>query len=236
MCSDTKARRKFKALVLDELLPTFCDYYSYDPAGFHSATLDRISEHDAMWLLQALSTGSVTQDQAFFQSALSGAKEQIFWQGTKSVSPRPITVWVEPVITIGAAGRLHSEFGWPNDLIGLQSKGNWAFDLVAYGRDGEPLVACEVKKTKREIDDLVDAMLRYVPQLPLSEEPRRPRLRNAYGKVVGLRQLNPRCFWALGPNNYGKIFRFVAHMSGDVAGLEEMDEGALVYRMRDGNR
>lgn len=219
----------FNALVLREYLPKFCDYYGYPVAGFRVDTLGRINEYDAMWFLQALRTRTVVQQQAFFSSALSGAREQIFWQGSKSISPRPITIWVEPVITIGAAGRLHSEFCWPQDLIGLQSKKSWAFDLVAYSRTLAPLVACEVKKTRREIDYLIQAMIGYLSQPPLKEEPTTNRLRNAYRKVVGLRQMRPRLFWALGPDNYGKVFRFVQNAGAHTTRLDEVDHDALIF-------
>ena len=227
------SRREFNALVFKRLLPRFRDYYGYDTSGFRWETLNRISDHDAAWFLRALTTRTVIQDQAFFYAALSGAKEQIFWQGRKSASPRPITLWVEPVITIGAAGRLHSEFGWPRDLIGLQSKKNWAFDLVAYGDAQEPMIVCEVKKTAREVDNLIQAMIGYLSQPPLSEEPVAAKLRNAYRKVVGLRQMGPEYFWAIGPDKYGKLFRIVADMGMHVASLEEVDESLLEYRAND---
>ncbi len=190
------ARRAFDSLVLDELLPRFCEHYGYVTSGFRSETLNRV----------------------------------IFWQGLKSVSPRPMTLWVEPVITIGAAGRLHGEFDWPQDLIGLQSKKKWAFDLVAYNRAQAPVVVCEVKKTNCEIDDLLEAMSLYVSKAPLSEEPMQSKLRNAYRKVVGLRRMKPELFWALGPDNYGKLFRFVPGANTYAARLEEVGEDALKYR------
>jgi len=46
---------------------------------------------------------------------------------------------------IAAAGRLHSQFGWPRELIGFQSKKNWAFDLVGYDSALVPLLVCDVK-------------------------------------------------------------------------------------------
>jgi hypothetical protein len=119
------ARGEFDKRVLNEFLPQFCAHYDYDSAGFNSQTLARITEYDALWFLKALEMEVITADGGFFHSCHSGASEQIFWQYGKPGSLRKITLWVEPVITIGAAGRLHCQFGWPKERIGLQSKKNW---------------------------------------------------------------------------------------------------------------
>lgn len=223
------SREGFNRLVLEQLLPQFCSHYSYDLTGFRSDSLERVSDHDAMWFLEALRTQTVVSESPFFRSAQSGANEQIFWQGTKSVSPRPITIWVEPIVTIAAAGRLHSQFGWPNEAIGLQSKKNWAFDLVGYDSALTPALACEVKKSRREVDKLVEAMEEYLSQLPLSDEPKNQQMRNAYRKVVALRQMRPSLLWALGPENYGKVFRPVWN-ADNATRLEEVGEDALKWR------
>ena len=218
----------FDDRVRNAFLPNFCKYRNYDISGFKSDTLGRVGKYDAGWFLKALSSKTVKQVQggALFTTEieeLSGAKEQIFWSGNKSISPRPITLWVEPIITIGAAGRLHGEFKWPNELIGLQSKGNWAFDLMAYNAHKHPIIACEVKKSEREIDFLIEAMMDFVSSPPLDEEPSESKLRNAYRKVIALRRLNPKYFWALGPDNYGSVFRIVSGR------LEEVEQDVLTY-------
>ena len=84
----------------------------------------------------------------FFLAPLSKAREQIFWTGSKNVDPRPLTLWIEPIITIGALAKLHVLYGWPAEKLGTQSK-TWAFDLVGYGANkNDELLACEVKKSK----------------------------------------------------------------------------------------
>jgi hypothetical protein len=40
-----------------------------------------------------------------------------------------MTLWVEPIITIGALSRLHFEFGWPAAMLGMQTD-DYAFDFV----------------------------------------------------------------------------------------------------------
>jgi hypothetical protein len=177
------ARCDFDKRVMEHLLPQFCRHYGYDIAGFHSQTLNRISEYDALWFMRALDANVVRPDGAFFNAVHNGAKEQIFWQYGKPGSSRQISLWVEPVISIGAAGRLHCQFGWPKDRIGLQSEKNWAFDLVAYddATGTKPLVYCEVKKSKSEIDYLIKAMLENFPQPTLSEGPTVPIDRGGKG-------------------------------------------------------
>lgn len=224
------SRAAFDNLVLEELLPQFSAHYGYDTAGFRAGTLKRVSEDDATWFLEALRTRVVSRDGPFFRSVLSRAREQIFWQGVKSVSPRPITMWVEPVITIAGAGRLHGRFGWPRELIGLQSERPWAFDLVGYDPEGKSVLVCEVKKSRREVDRLVRAMLEFLSQPPLNTEPTHQAMRNAYRKVKALRQVKPRLVWVLGPESYGKVFQSVRGANGEITQLEEVGESALSWR------
>lgn len=199
--------RRFREFVIGVALPAFCRHYGYDSGGFKEDTIDRVGEHDALWFLSALEARAVVHNEPFFDSARAGARCQIFWQGLKATRPRPITIWHEPVITVGAAGRLCRDFGWPSDLIGLESKGNWAFDLMAYGDAGEARIACEIKKAVRELDEMLAAMERYMVEPPLIEEPAQSTHRNAYRKVKGLREFRPSFFWAVGPGGYEKVFR-----------------------------
>lgn len=222
-------RTAFQSLVVEQLLPQFCSHYGYDIAGFKKETIERIGHYDAMWFLEALRTQAVTYNKPFFLAPQSGAKEQIFWQAGQSKLPRPITIWVEPVVTIAAAGRLHSQFNWPRYLIGLQSKKNWAFDLVGYDSCLSPMLVCEVKKSHREVDQLINAMLGYFQQLPLTDEPKKQSLRNAYRKVVALREMMPRVVWVVGPENYGEVFSCLWNSNGEAGVLVKTGEAALSW-------
>lgn len=68
---------------------------------------------------------------------------------------------------------MHFDFGWPKQLIGSQSKRDWAFDVL--GRDVQSesslRVAGEVKKSSREIDALIGHMQGCGQQAPTSSEP-----------------------------------------------------------------
>jgi hypothetical protein len=105
--------------------------------------------------------------------------------------------------------RLQRDYLWPASQLGLQSR-TWAFDLVAYDADlrTERLV-CEVKKTEREVDDLLTFMERHLdtPAPAISEL--KSAERNAFKKVLALRESASSVFWALGPNGYGHVFDVV---------------------------
>lgn len=207
-----KSKREFTDRLLSEWLKSFCDARdeSLNPDGFVGSNLDRLSEFDAHWFLQALDAGYVTEDRGFFLSELSASKEQIFWEGARSEDLRKMHLWLEPIITIGAVARLIKEYHWPQSQIGLQSKPPWPFDLMGYGADGETeILACEVKKSDREIQRLVEEMSRFSEQPRLAEEPKNSTVRNAYRKVVGIRRSWPEVFWALGPDGKEKVFEVV---------------------------
>jgi hypothetical protein len=200
----------FETRVLTEWLPTFCGApnraYSID--GFRKTSIHSLEPYDAEWFMRALDLELVTHCGGAFRAPLSTVSEQIFWQGLKSVEPRPVTLWHEPVITIGALARLHTEYGWPASTLGMQSKRKWAFDLVGYGGDGlRELLLCEVKKSDAEIAKLRAWMLQYCGIEPLDEEPREAGARNAYRKVQDIRIVWPERVWLLGPGGRGELFR-----------------------------
>jgi len=230
-----RARAEFRLRVIERLLPEFCRHYNCATTGFREETLERIGEVDAHWFLQALESGAVQRrDGAFFEAIKSKAKEMIFWHGAKLVSPRPITLWAEPVITIAAAGRLHGGFGWPKDRIGLQSKRNWAFDLVGYRADDSTPLVCEVKKSRAEIDALDAAIHTFLSRPPGTVEPKHSGLRNAYRKVKALRLMRPRVLWLQGPENYHKVYKVNWESSGSSAALEPRSMLALEFAAIDG--
>ena len=68
------------------------------------------------------------------------------------------------------------------------------------------VLACEVKKTSKEIDILIDLMSLYASDSSIAEPAKGPE-RNAFKKVMGIRESWPSVFWALGPNGYGKLFK-----------------------------
>jgi len=219
----------FTSRLYAEWLPNFCNapHRNYSVDSFKEKSISSLSEFDAHWFLKAIDAGLVTETEGFFTAPLSKAKEQIFWQGIKSKKPRPITLWVEPIITIGALARLNIEFGWPIEKLGMQSK-TWAFDLVGYGStsDDEQMV-CEVKKDSKEIDALLKFMNFHSPKDPMRQEPINSKERNAYRKVQGVRRTWPALFWALGPNGKGKVFSIRRNQKSQRFYLDDVQDSFL---------
>lgn len=217
----------FRQQLYDIWLPNFCNApeRGYGVDGFKDSSIDKLTEHDAYWFLRAIELEIVTEELGFFTAPLSKAKEQIFWQGLKSKVPRPVTLWIEPVITIGALAILHQQYGWPINRLGAQSI-TWAFDMVGYGKNREDeVLACEVKKTVSEIDTLIKLMQLYSNQCDLDVVPA-GKERNAFKKVIGIRRAWPPVFWALGPNNYSLVYK-VVRTTDDNFILEEADKTVL---------
>lgn len=180
---------RFAERLESEWLPDFCSApkRNLPTEGFVRAGIAKLSEHDAYWFMRAIDENLVESREGQFRAARSAALEQIFWSGLRTSEPRTITLWIEPVITIGALARLHHEHGWPLALLGMQSK-TWAFDLVGYDHAGNERLACEVKKNHREIDQLVSFMTAYAAEQPSDSEPLGVKQRNAYRKVKGIRR------------------------------------------------
>ena len=156
------AIQTFQDRILGDLLPAFCDHpkRGWSCEGFKK-DWKNISAKDAEDFLFALDAGLIEHDdeRGLYLAPKSCAGEQFFWEGKKSVSPRPITLWLEPVITVAVLARLHFKWGWPKDLLGAQSRKE-EFDVTAYSRSdsNNEYLACEIKKTVKELDQMVELM------------------------------------------------------------------------------
>ena len=198
---------QFKQRVEDTLLPVFRD----DPARQlrQAALVDSsraVSEIDARDFLRALDSGLVYDiGGGRYRAPRSNANEQLFWEGRRAKVPRRLSLWLEPVITIAAVARLHFDLGWSRESLGMQSKG-YAFDVMAY--DGErPVIAGEVKKSVKEVDNLLMHLDEFA-RLGSQDAPARADKRlNAFRKGVGLIQGRVPFFWVVGPAGYAKAFR-----------------------------
>ncbi|MCF7532284.1 hypothetical protein [Pseudomonas petrae] len=134
----------------------FCDHREYAYGGFVASALDKLSEVDARDFIDAVDSGLVTHQAGAFEAACSNAKKYLFWEGATSVSPRRLTLWLEPVITIAGLRRLHHRYGWPH--------ASYAFDFVGYQADQKTeLAVCEAKPTQRAVQSSpVQAILRFI--------------------------------------------------------------------------
>lgn len=221
----------FKDRIIGDLLPTFCDDPSrgWGCAGFKE-DWKNISEKDAADFLLALDAGLIEhQGRGLYRAPRSRASEQFFWSGQKRILPRPVTLWVEPIITVAALSRLHFEWGWPKELIGTQSQ-KWEFDVAAY-RASDPnneYVACEVKKTTAELEQLVELMQRFSTDRNARNAFKSSKEKNAFRKLQGLQARRASIFWALGPNGASKVFRMTYSDGGEVI-FESASDEALIY-------
>lgn len=226
----TNCKRAFDRLIIDRLIPEFCENPKKPlaPDNFKSETLKNVSEYDARYFLMAIKAGLIEhQGYGHYKAPLSKADEQFFWEGRKAVQPQPFTLWVEPIITVAGVARLHLDYGWPKHLLGTQPDG-WAFDLAAFHPDPQTMfIACEVKKTEKEIEALL-AFIEELGRNPAASEPKPVKALNAYKKILGLRQYRPQLFWALGPNRHSKVFHVEYGARGQIE-LLPTSESALRF-------
>ena len=200
------ARTEFDKLLADRLYPDF----SSDPSrragalGF-VAKSNCVTEVDARDFLRAWNAGlPVHQGRGQYLVGAGRVHEQFFWSGAKAAENRTFTLWLEPVLSMGAIARLHLDHGWPVAHLVAQSS-DWAFDIVALAPDGtSQAIAGEVKKTRVEVDDLLDRMVAFGAS-PHAPEPGPGKLRNAYKKVESLRNWRPPILWLVGPAHYEKV-------------------------------
>src|SRR6266852_4840136 len=149
---------EFSHRLLNEWLPTYCDdpKRNYLKEGFKRDSI-KVTSQDARDFIRAIDTKIVTDiGGGRFRMPQSKANEVIFWEGSKAITPRRITLWLEPIITIAAMARLHLDYGWPKDCLGMQAE-KWEFDLIAFKPPDfrNEYIAGEVKKSSKELDDLL---------------------------------------------------------------------------------
>jgi hypothetical protein len=224
--------QSFKDRVMGDLLPAFCDDPSrgWGREGFKE-DWGNVTEKDAADFLVAFDAGLIEhQGRGRYRAPKSFAGEQFFWSGTKTTSPRRFTLWIEPIITVAVLSRVHFKWGWPKELIGTQSK-KYEFDATAYrasDMDNE-YVACEVKKTVSELDQLVELMQRYSTDDHITfDRLKSGKEKNAFKKLNGLKARRAPIFWAVGPNETNRIFRMLYTEVGAVI-FNPATEEALAY-------
>jgi hypothetical protein len=221
---------RFETLLREQLIPDFCRIEKRNcvPEGFREASL-KLGQHDARYFLQAWDAGLVVRKSpGAYTAPGSHVTEQLFWDGQKIYSPRPYTLWLEPIITFGGLSRLHHDHRWPVEQIGTQSI-DWAFDLVAkLPDDTDEFIAGEVKKSRREIDVMMEAMMAYGADPAAAEPPSADKTRNAFKKLAGLKARRAAVFWALGPEGYSLVFQ-VRHVDDGRVEFERIGQDGLDY-------
>ena len=219
---------KFNQRLTQEWLVPFCLAKGLTHEGFDGRAAATLSENDVRDFMESLDYGLVTHHQdGRFVAPQSKATESIFWECSKKSVPRKITLWLEPIITMGALRKLQRDFGWTKEFLGLQSK-TWAFDLVAYNPEDLNLeyLLCEVKKSTKEIDSLIHFMQKHLDSPASIEDTLKGSERNAFRKVMVLRTSSCEVFWALGPNSYDNVFKVLRGKNNSIQ-LLPADDSAL---------
>ena len=129
--SHLPTRRRADSGAERHISPDVSRARNYDIAGFRPDA-KRVSDFDAEGFLRALDHNVVTMDSGGrFRMPRSAVDEVIFYEHPPKTVPRPITLWIEPIITIGAVARLYLDYGWPRECLGMQSV-KWEFDVTAF--------------------------------------------------------------------------------------------------------
>jgi hypothetical protein len=235
------ALRALERLLHERLIPEFCSdpRRSCNPRGFRNESF-QVSEIDARYFLMGIEAGLIEhRGHGIYRTDISAAPEQFFWEGLRALDPRPFTLWIEPILTVGGLARLHFDYGWPKHLIGTQSS-DWAFDLVAFAPEqSTESIAGEVKKTAKEVQQLLDLMGTF-GQHPTMTVPASGKARNAFKKVAALRARRCPIFWALGPDGLSEVrqveydaddtLRLVAGGESDLTFAESWSAGGVAAR------
>jgi hypothetical protein len=204
--------------VNEEWLPAFCRAHHYDPPGFRPEAKE-LHDADIRDFLRAVDYNIVTIDAANnFRAPRSNVVEHIFWEGPNTISPRPISLWIEPIITIAAVGRLHLDYGWPIECLGMQSL-NWEFDLMAFELDDpkNEHIAGEVKPTRSELDKFLENLQRCCAAGVHDCLTAKSDRKNAHKKWLGLRRSRAPIFWAIGPGGDSRVFDVLYNEGSPIA-------------------
>jgi len=200
---------EFKHRLLSDWLPTYCndERRRFLVEGFKHESI-KISASDAYDFLRAIDHNIITDTGGGrYRMPQSKAFEQLFWEHEKNISPRPITLWLEPIITFATIARLHLDYGWPIEYIGTQSI-KWEFDVIAFQPADmvNEFIAGEVKKTSKEVDKLLSHMIEIGSNGSLRNNDILESRKNAHRKCLGLLRCKAPYFWAIGPDNDNRLF------------------------------
>ncbi|OYR13048.1 hypothetical protein [Brucella thiophenivorans] len=222
---------RFSELLQTTLIPEYCTHptMGMTPQGFKN-DVHKLSLTDIELFMHAWDIGFIQYaGNGSYRLGRANATEKLFWEGPKSVEVRGFSLWLEPIITVAVLARMHIDLGWPVNLIGAQSKGDWAFDAVIYrnAADENGYVLCEVKKTAREVDQLATNMREYIAVPPVAEDSLKGAKLNAYRKVKALRARQPAFLWLAGPDKYDMTYK--VNYNGSLTSLEPVSIDVMSF-------
>jgi len=120
------------------------------------------------------------------------------------VSREAVRGWLKRYVLLG---RLGLDYGWPNNLLCMQSK-DWAFDFAVFltTSSENEFIAGEVKKTNKELDDLISDLVCFGLEGTTELVDDNPKKINSYKKWLALLDRKAPFFWAGGPYDYTQLF------------------------------
>ncbi len=222
----------FRDRLLNEWLPTYCydAERKYSTEGFNLTSI-KVMDEDANDFMRGMDNSVITDiGGGRFTMPKSKATEVIFWEGSKSKTPRSINLWLEPVITIAAISRLHLDYHWPKEFLGMQSK-NWKFDLVVYESidSDSTFIAGEIKKTTKELDQLISNLIGFDNKNIYDYKILSSSKINAHKKWLGLLECRAPYFWAVGPGNDSRLYKITYSSDGNI-NFEACSTDLLVFK------
>ena len=146
----------------------------------------------------------------------------IFWEHSKRISPRPVGLHLEGILSAAMATRLHFEYGWPAEQLGFEYPpgaripGRRAFDLAALNLSDDLALAGEAKNSRDDLDYLFDVMHRC-SQMGEHQHPRGDPSQNGHNKWMGLLRCRPRIFFTYGPGEDWDIFEMTYGAEGTLS-------------------
>ncbi len=227
---DADVLRTFADRVRDEWLPAYCSdpKRDYDPAGF-KATSNKVSAEDAADFMWAIDQKIVRDlGGGRYRLPKSGARVVIFWEGRKTKTPRPITLSMEPIITIASIARLHRDHGWPVSCLGMEAA-KWEFDFAAFCPDAtSEYLAGEVKTSVAKLDVMLKELHSLCREKGQDSTVAPRASSNARKKWHGLCRSQAPLFWAVGPSKAGRLFE-VSYSAGIPVLLAETSSERLAF-------
>lgn len=225
-------QQEFWRRLKEDWLPAYCNdpARNYDVAGFRPDT-KQVSDIDARDFMRALDHNIVKVDSGGrFRMPRSSVNEVIFWEHPAKVSPRPISLWIEPVITVAAVARLHLDYGWPLGCLGMQSV-DWAFDLIAFKPDDpeHEFIAGEVKATTSELNKFMVGLQECCAAGDHDCADANRARKNAHRKWLGLKRSRAAILWAIGPSSESRVFD-VSYSQYSTMQLNAANEQRLFFR------
>jgi hypothetical protein len=219
--SDSVASDQLKTMIEKEWLPAWRVAHRLGANGTHSPIA--VDESVAEGVLLAIERGIVrSTGRGSFELPRSGQRAGIFWHGSQTTGSERRSVFFayEGLITVAMAEALVSR-GWSKAHLEFEPVEE-AFDLgLSDPRPGRLLIACESKRTRRLVDELVTSV-RACGLRGRHSKRGCPADKTGHSKYEGLVDARPELLIVVAPD-YRRVFALVYLRDGFVSLVEADD-------------